>query len=833
MPTPATPTDESVPPTATSGIWPAVAGTLGRRTGVVAVVAALITVALGFGITKLEFTTGQNNYLNSDSQVYQDNVAYQSLFGGQAMISVFTVQPGRKMSDLFTAHNVAQFRELQRTLDANRRIESVITPLTAIEWTNNLVTSPDGNPVNSPAGKILLGAQSRDPDPASKQTRLADSLRTLQRINAVPPAQRTFANPAWIDFLLYDNTGAIRKSLRPFFPKDGNAQMVVRLQGNASIEDEGKGASAVEDAMRGRAFDNAAVVTTGAAVLLRDINDYLRGGFLTLGGIGVLIMAGLLLAAFAVRWRLLPLGVVAVGLVWAFGLAGYLGIPLSVVTIAGLPILLGVGIDFAVQLHARIEEEAQLDRASHPVAESLKRLMPALVIATVAAVLSFLALELDKVPMIRDFGTLLALGLPVIVVATVLLTTASLAARERRRPTPPKDYTHGPLGRITVGLGALPRMAAIPLILLSIVIFIGGVFTEDSLKVQTDPQKWVNQHSRTVKNIDYLSDHTGANSELGVYVQSQNIFDTPTVQFVDGLARQQLARHPRELYIVSSLVTTVSFLMEVPKTTLVPPTGADVQLGYSVAPPDIQRSAVNLDAKSQNLVMLTAAGPLDQRAVVVHDIRDTAKPPAGVRATPAGLAVVGTGLLENINANRVELTYYALLAVFVFLLIRYRNVAQAVLSMVPVLVAVGLTSLVAWAADIELSPLTAVSGPLVIALCTEFTSLIMMRHLEERRRGRSPRDAVDETAARTGRAFMVSAMAAVIGILVLAFSTLPLLRDFGLITALNVGVALLSALIVLPPLLTWADERGWIYRGGAAPPTPAATGMGAAATPRP
>ena len=31
-----------------------------------------------------------------------------------------------------------------------------------------------------------------------------------------------------------------------------------------------------------------------------------------------------------VRWRLLPLAVVVMGVVWAFGMAGYLGIPLSV-----------------------------------------------------------------------------------------------------------------------------------------------------------------------------------------------------------------------------------------------------------------------------------------------------------------------------------------------------------------------------------------------------------------------------------------------------------------------------------------------------------------------
>jgi hypothetical protein len=30
---------------------------------------------------------------------------------------------------------------------------------------------------------------------------------------------------------------------------------------------------------------------------------------------------------------------------------------------------------------------------------------------------------------------------------------------------------------------------------------------------------------------------------------------------------------------------------------------------------------------------------------------------------------------------------------------------------------------------------------------------------------------------------------------------------------MNVAVALLSALVVLPPMLVWAEERGWVTRG--------------------
>ena len=182
------------------------------------------------------------------------------------------------------------------------------------------------------------------------------------------------------------------------------------------------------------------------------------------------------------------------------------------------------------------------------------------------------------------------------------------------------------------------------------------------------------------------------------------------------------------------------------------------------------------DETALNLVFRTGPASLEERKVVVDEIRDDADPPPGVSATPSGLAVVGTGLLENLEANRILLTYLAILFVFVFLSVRLRSVVRALLSLVPVLIAVGAASLVAFAFGLKLSPMTAVGGPLVIAACTEFTSLILLRFIEERRRGLSPQEAVDTTAERTGRAFIVSALTAIAGVAVIAFSSMPVLQ---------------------------------------------------------
>src|SRR5205807_7245759 len=235
-----------------------------------------------------------------------------------------------------------------------------------------------------------------------------------------------------------------RKALSSVFLDTHTAQIVTRLPGNASIEQEGAASKLVQKEAAKLRFDNARTVTTGAAVLLKDINDYLRGGMLTLGGIAVLIMIVILGVLFRVRWRLLPLLVILLGVTWAFGLAGYLGIPLTIVTIAGLPVMLGVGIDYAIQMHARVEEEVVIDRAAHPIQETARNLGPALLVVTFDAIFAFTALRFAKVPMLRQFGLLLAVGIAVICLCSIIAPLAALGIREYRSPTRGRDFREGP-----------------------------------------------------------------------------------------------------------------------------------------------------------------------------------------------------------------------------------------------------------------------------------------------------------------------------------------------------------------------------------------------------
>src|SRR5438552_1604354 len=112
--------------------WSYIAVQLGKHAIWVTVIGLLVTIGLGFGITQLDFATGQDSYLNTNERVYKDNVVYQDLFGGQAMLTVIHMDPGHTVDELFTGDGTQQFKDFHDRLKASGEVESVVSPLTIL-----------------------------------------------------------------------------------------------------------------------------------------------------------------------------------------------------------------------------------------------------------------------------------------------------------------------------------------------------------------------------------------------------------------------------------------------------------------------------------------------------------------------------------------------------------------------------------------------------------------------------------------------------------------------------------------------------------------------------
>ncbi len=714
--------------------WRNVGVQLGKQWKAVAAALVVITVALvAVGATRIEFATGQDSYLNPDSQIAIDNVAFQDDFGGETIILLFSAEGDATVPDLIEGDNLAELQRITDELTVALPEARVVTPYTSLTFSSAIIA--DG-----PAQGALIGAVGRETDEEARGIRSTDAVLSLSRRGAVETQE--LGDPGWNEVLLFDNTGftqdggkivpppadqlTIRESLRGTFPNivddggepvgpiNGTAVGGIVLKGNATLDELTESTDAALAILDTATFDGFEMTVTGSPIYLAEINDYLQGGMLTLGVAALVVMAVVLALIFKVRWRLLPLLAVLIGVVWACSLLVLIGIDLSLVTISGLPILIGLGIDFAIQIHNRVEEEVVLDKDEHPIAETVSNVAPPLVAAVVTGILAFLALRISKVPMIRDFGVLLAIGVVVLLVVGIVVPVAALGIREYTKRT--DERGESAVEKLVVKLGGLPTSVGVPMIVLATVLFVGGVLVEGRTKIQSDPIKWIDQSSQTVTDIDRLNTETGFAATRGVLVTANNVFDQEVVDMIHAFTVE--AERRDEVVASSSLVGTMAKVINIPGTTPeggmpLAPTTDDVQAAADAALADpltvpIANALVD-DVTAPTAVQVNlrlAQASLEERAELVDELAadldariatlsseldadsilrdglDEGQDP--VKATPAGLATVGIGLLENLSANRANLTYLALALAGVFLVIRFRSLPRALLALVPV-----------------------------------------------------------------------------------------------------------------------------------------------------
>jgi hydrophobe/amphiphile efflux-3 (HAE3) family protein len=531
----------------------------------------------------------------------------------------------------------------------------------------------------------------------------------------------------------------------------------------------------------------------------------MKSSLVLMAAFAVAIMVVVLSAIFRARWRLLSLPAVLIGCVSAFGLMGFAGIPLTIVTISGLPILIGLGVDFAIQLHSRIEDETlRLDSAERGIEAAFIGVGPALLLALVAGCIGFLVLHLSSVPMIRDFGSMLAVGAVIVFVMSIALVGAILYLRERQR-LGPRDEPRArfEVERLVGGLTARTVGRIAPIAVIATVVALGGLYLGRKIPTQTDPEKFVTSDSSVLRDLHHVRDVSGSTDELDLFVTTadgKKITDQDVLSWMLPFEQREMKQH-------SSLRTSNSVASFTESVTGSAPTTADAQAVLASAPQALRAQVVSDDGRSGAITFAIGGNAsLSDRKAMTQAIIDDAHPPAGVSVAPAGIAVVGTATVDAVSHNRDLMTFVAVVAILLTLLVAFRNPVRAISPLLPVVLALGASAMLLYVSGIQYSPLTSISGPLIIAMGTEFNILLMARYFEERATGLTPREAMSKASLRIGRAITASGLTVMGGFAVLAFSDFPLLDNFGKVTALNIGLSLLSTLILLPPLLVWADE---------------------------
>src|SRR5438309_138153 len=117
---------------------------------------------------------------------------------------------------------------------------------------------------------------------------------------------------------------------------------------------------------------------------------------------------------------------------WTAGIAGFLGLPVTPATLVVLPVVLGLAADYLIQsVNRMMESEGTLEER---LTLAARRILPSTGLAAAATAAGMLAFVASGIPLVRQFGLFMALGVVMAYLANYLVGLPLLLLLGRRAP---------------------------------------------------------------------------------------------------------------------------------------------------------------------------------------------------------------------------------------------------------------------------------------------------------------------------------------------------------------------------------------------------------------
>ena len=735
---------------------------------VVGIIGLIILVAL-VGMTMITMQTGNDTYLNRYSPEGIVDNQYTQTFNADSIILIV------ETSDPLNPNVLKYIDRLEGDIRQQQHIASA-------ESVVDILKSENGGVLPQSKGEI-------------------DSL-----VNEIPPATRATAVPSnvltlvqvQLDNGLSDSTEAAALSTVQ--------QLVDQSDPPTGVTVSISGTPAFTTQMRAAMGSSMGVLIGGAMVLM-------------------IIVMGLLFSY--VSYRFLPVVFVGLGLTTALGLMGLAGIQLNMAVLGAFPVMIGLGIDYAIQFHARLDEESRKGSLDDAVFTTITRTGPAVMYAMLATSLGFSAMFISSVPMIQSFGLVAMIGImSCYCISLVGIPAVAHVIHYKPKPQAPgvcyavgedacstlpapqkKGWSYGQfLTETSVRIAKNP----VPILVIAILIAVIGFQLDPIIPIQADQNNFVPSDMPAKILMDKVTRIIGAASTADFYVEGARVTDLDTVRWIKQFQDYELATNPD----LTSATSIVTYILDY-NGGVMPGTQSQLDTILDRIPQGVKDQYLSGSMRGVihfGTVNLQIPQEEDLKEEMVGDVAFL-QPPQGITVQPVGSFDIMTALIGGLTSSKEEMTGLGFALIFVFLVLVYRHV-HAISPLVPIILIVGWNSVAMYVLGIAYTPLTATLGSMTIGVASEYTILVMERYSEEEERLHDHVAAIQESVNRIGTAITVSGLATFFGFSALCLSNFPITSNFGVSTLIAVGFSLCGAIFIMPAILSlmgrfteWRETR--------------------------
>ncbi len=508
------------------------------------------------------------------------------------------------------------------------------------------------------------------------------------------------------------------------------------------------------------------------------------------------------------RGVLLPLLTVATALVWSLGLGGWLGFRLGTISSILPVVVLAVGSSFTLHILNRFYHElAHGEGRPQAIRLAVRETGLGVLVSALAAGAGLAALYTSSIPQIKFFGVLAAFGVLVAFLGSTLLAPAVLALlRSPRRLLDPERPDA--ISRAMLKLAAWLRGRTKGVLLAAGAFLLLMVFFATRIQVETSFLAYFPKSAPPRVATELIDRVFGGSDTLTVVVEG-NLKDPALLRAI-----YRFEEEAKALPEVGSAVSIADVIREIHRAL----TGT---YGF----PDSEEAA------AQELLLYQMSGDPEDLARFLTEDASAAQITVQVRSLPSRRMEALTERLQALaqatiapHAEAVKFTGTTVLMLEVMRLILHDQYVSLALALVLVALFNALLLVSARVGTVSVLPLgltiagqfglmgafgipldtaTALIAAIAIGV-GDYSVHIIVRYLEELRKGEAPEAAARTSLYVSGRAVFFTALAIGGGFMALLFSGFAPIQTFAKLMGFTVGATALFALTVLPAaLLTW------------------------------
>jgi hydrophobe/amphiphile efflux-3 (HAE3) family protein len=577
----------------------------------------------------------------------------------------------------------------------------------------------------------------------------------------------------------------------------------------------------------------------GNGVISYQIDDLMEeSNQIIMPGIFIVICLILLITFRRLSYMILPLAGLSISIVWLFGTMALLGMRFTTMSVAIVPLLMGLGVDYSV--HMFHNYRAELEKGKTPgdaILASIQDVGMAMFLATLTTLIAFLSFLTATMPVFREFGVQCAVGIGYTFITTITLQAAARYLIDRKRkivvkPNKRKLSFAYAMGKTSNIVCKHPGTILIAASLVTVVMIFGATNIETSFSMEG----FLPEDNPAMEVFMDISENFPFSSQEHEYILIEgNVASVATLRGIsetyenfydDAFVAEKLDGTPK----ATSILSIIQEAFE-ENNTLISKFNID-KSGIPGTDPDVKRlydylyesdpyamgvkEVLHKDGDLYDVTVIrvyTSVSYTDDDTEqsmksMYEGLNDDMTSYGDATAILTGDSTIMVTITDSLTESQVLSTAISVILAAFVLIIAYRKPLLGLIAMLPVAISsvwiIGTMYFIGYSLNI----MTVMITSLTIGLGITYAIHAVERFRLVADKTGDVLSAVSETVSHTGGALLIAAVTTIAGFGMLMFSPMPPEQQFGIIMCLTILYAFLTSIFILPPVvMKWGQRR--------------------------